>query len=70
MSCRGNCHVNTIAESFFQQLKRERIKRKTYTTRSDASQGIFDHIEMFYNSKRRHGFNDRLSPEKFEREHF
>ena len=25
---RGNCHDNTVAESFFQLLKRERIKRK------------------------------------------
>ncbi|MNG41020.1 Integrase core domain protein [compost metagenome] len=28
MSRRGNCHYNAVAESFFQLLKRERIKRK------------------------------------------
>ena len=27
MSRRGNCHDNAVAESFFQLLKRERIKR-------------------------------------------
>ena len=36
MSRRGNCHDNAVAESFFQLLKRERIKRKIYTTREDA----------------------------------
>lgn len=28
MSRRGNCHDNAVAESFFQLLKRERIRRK------------------------------------------
>jgi len=52
MSRRGNCHDNAVAESFFQLLKRERIRRKTYTTRDDARADIFEYIEMFYNPKR------------------
>ena len=32
MSRRGNCHNNAVAESFFQLLKRKRVKRKTYVT--------------------------------------
>jgi putative transposase len=39
MSRRGNCHDNAVAESFFQLLKRERIKRKTYATKEDAKAG-------------------------------
>jgi len=27
---------------------------------------VVDYIEMFYNSKRRHGFNDLLSPVEYE----
>lgn len=69
MSRRGNCHDNAVAESFFQLLKRERIKRKTYGTREDARADVFDYIEMFYNPKRRHGFNNQLSPVEFERRH-
>jgi putative transposase len=57
---------NAVAESFFQLLKRERIKRRIYTTRSDARADVFDYIEMFYNRKRRHGFNNQLSPVVFE----
>lgn len=45
MTRRGNCHDNAVAESFFQLLKRERIQRKTSTTRDDARQDIFDDIE-------------------------
>jgi putative transposase len=69
MSRRGNCHDNAVAESFFQLLKRERIRRKIYSTRDEARQDVFDYIEMFYNPKRRHGFNERLSPIEFEKRH-
>jgi putative transposase len=70
MSRRGNCHDNAVAESFFQLLKRERIRRKIYSTRDEARQDVFDYIEMFYNPKRRHGFNERKSPMEFEKLYF
>ena len=47
MSRRGNCHDNVVAESFFQLLKRERIRRKTYNTRDDARRDVFNYIELF-----------------------
>lgn len=40
MSRRGNCHDNAVAESFFQLLKRERIRRQTYPTRDDARRDV------------------------------
>jgi putative transposase len=67
MSRRGNCHDNAVAESFFQLLKRERIKRHIYSTRNDARTDIVDYIEMFYNSRRRHGYNNMLSPVEYEK---
>ena len=69
MSRRGNCHDNAVVESFFQLLKRERIKRKTYATRSKAREDIFDYIEMFYNPVRHHGYNNGLSPVRFEQQY-
>ncbi len=51
LSRRGNCCDNALAKSFFQWLKRERIKRHIYSTRDDARSDIVDYIEMFYNSK-------------------
>ena len=44
----------------------KRYPEEFKTTRDDAINGIFDYIEMFYNSKRRHSFNDQLSPVKHE----
>ena len=67
MSRRGNCYDNAVAESFFQLLKRERIKRQIYTTREAATADVFNYIEMFYYSKRRHSFNNQLSPVEYER---
>ena len=69
MSRRGNCHDNAVAESFFQLLKRERIRRKTCATREDARADVFEYIEMFYNPKRKHTHNGMLPPVEFERQH-
>jgi putative transposase len=66
MSRRGNCHDNAVAESFFNLLKRERIRRKVYRSRDEARQDVFDYIEMFYNPKRKHVRNGMLSPVEFE----
>jgi len=66
MSRRGNCHDNAVAESFFQLLKRERIRRRTYITRDAARQDVFDYIEMFYNPTRKHTNNGMLSPVDYE----
>ena len=66
MSRRGNCHDNAVAESFFNLLKRERVRRRTYKTRDDARQDVFDYIEMFYNPQRKHVRNGMLSPIEFE----
>ncbi|MFC5386469.1 IS3 family transposase [Aquamicrobium segne] len=68
MSRRGNCHDNAVAESFFNLLKRERIRRRTYRTREEARRDVFDYIEMFYNPKRKHVRNGMLSPVEFERQ--
>ncbi|QLP76265.1 IS3 family transposase [Enterobacter hormaechei] len=70
MSRRGNCHDNAVAESFFQLLKRERIKKKIYGTREEARSDIFDYIEMFYNSKRLHGSSDQMSPTEYENQYY
>ncbi len=66
MSRRGNCHDNAVAESFFQLLKRERIRRRTYPTREAARKDVSHYIEMFYNPKRKHTNNGLLSPVDFE----
>jgi putative transposase len=69
MSRRGNCHDNAVAESFFQLLKRERIRRRVYKDREEARRDVFDYIEMFYNPKRRHSYSKGLSPINYEKQY-
>lgn len=47
--------------------KRERIWRRTYKTRDEARQDVFDYIGMFYNPVRKRVRNRMLSPNQFER---
>lgn len=66
MSSKGNCYDNAPTESFFATLKRELIYRKTFRTREEAKQQIFEYIEVFYNRYRRHSTLNYLSPVQFE----
>jgi putative transposase len=58
MSRRDNCHDNSVAVSFFHLLKREQVRRKTYSIREEAKQNVLDYIEMFYNPKSGHNFSN------------
>jgi putative transposase len=62
MSRRGNCRNNAVAESFFNLLERERVRRKKYKTREEARRDVFDYIELFYNPQRKHVRHGMLSP--------
>ena len=53
-------------ERFFSSLKTERTARKVYRTREQARADVFDYIERFYNSKRRHSTLGYVSPIQFE----
>lgn len=54
-------------ESFFFALKTKRIKDKRYRTRDSAKADVFDSIELFYNTVRRHSTIGYLSPVEFEK---
>ncbi len=68
MSGVGNCYDNAVAESFFALLKRERVHRRHYQTRAEATADIFQYIEIFYNRQRRHSSVGHLNPTQFERQ--
>lgn len=67
MSRSGNVWDNAAMESFFSSLKTERIARKIYRTRNEAKADVFDYIERFYNTTRRHSTIGYVSPVEFER---
>jgi putative transposase len=66
MSRSGNVWDNAAMESFFSSLKTERTASKTYRTRDEAKSDVFDYIEPFYNTKRRHSTIGYRSPVEFE----
>ena len=65
MSGKGNCYDNAVTESFFHTLKTELVYFEKYRTRSDARQGVFEYIEIFYNRVRRHSYLGYVSPVDF-----
>jgi transposase InsO family protein len=68
MSRKGDCWDNAVAESFFHTLKVELIRRKTFRTREEAKQAIFEYIEIYYNRKRTHSTLGYKSPFEYEKQ--
>jgi putative transposase len=63
----GDAYDNALAEAFFASLKTELLLQHTFATRKAARLAVFDYIEGFYNSHRRHSALGYLSPAEFER---
>jgi len=62
MSRSGKVWDNAAMESFFSSLKTERAVRKVYRTRDLARADVLEHIERFYNLRRRHSTIGYLIP--------
>ncbi len=67
MSGRGNCYDNAAVETFFKTLKAELIWRHTWATRQHVTKALFQYINCFYNTRRKHSAIGGTSPIKFER---
>ena len=66
MSGKGNCYDNAACESFFSSLKRELMPDCGYfESRREARLALFEHIEGFYNTRRRHTSIGNISPIQF-----
>ena len=62
MSRKGNCWDNAVCESFFKTLKVEWTRKFVYKNIDQARKSIFDYIERWYNTKRKHSSIQYLSP--------
>jgi transposase InsO family protein len=67
MGRRGDASDNALAESFFATLETELLTRQSFPHRGAARLAIFDYLEGFYNSHRRHSALGYLAPAEFER---
>ncbi|WP_345328554.1 IS3 family transposase [Novipirellula rosea] len=65
MSRRGNCYDNAPMESFFKSYKTEEAQQ-IYDTHEQATRGVSDYIECFYNPLRLHSSLGYQSPIDFE----
>ena len=65
MSRKGNCWDNAVAESFFKTIKHEWTNRFVYKNHRDVELSIFDYIESYYNTHRRHSALQNMTLTEF-----
>jgi putative transposase len=63
----GDCYDNAMMESFWGTLQLEVLDRKSWRTREELANAIFEWIECWYNPKRRHSSIGMHSPIDFEK---
>lgn len=66
MSEKDNCYDNSGVETFFKSLKAEMIWQQHRSTRRQAKAAIFQYINGYYGSRRRHSYLGGISPLAFE----
>jgi putative transposase len=64
---RGDCYDNALMESFFATLECELLDGRAFPTHRTARTALFDFIERFYNTARRHSALGYCSPTEYER---
>lgn len=63
----GDCYDNAMAESFFATLECELLNIvQPFKCHVEAEAAVFEYIEGFYNTRRRHSRLNHLSPVQFE----
>jgi putative transposase len=62
----GSAYDNALAESFVATLKTELLYLSSWPTRQIVRTAVFEYIECFYNTRRRHSSLGHLSPTEFE----
>ena len=63
----GDCYDNALCESFFATLECELLDRRTFRSRAGARRSVFEYIEGWYNTHRRHSALEYNSPIEYER---
>jgi len=66
MSGKGNYYDNASVETYFKSLKAKLIWRQKWPTRRQAEAAIFQYINAFYNTRRRHSYLGGIRPLTFE----
>lgn len=70
MSRADDPYDNAFAESYFSRLKAELLQGGAFDSLEDARTEIFEYIEMYYNTRRRHSSLNYQSPMEWENQYF
>jgi putative transposase len=62
----GDCYDNSMMESFWGTLQLEVLDSRTWETRAELANTIFEWIECWYNTERRHSSIGMLRPVEYE----
>ena len=62
----GDAYDNSVAEAFFSSLQRELLDQHHWDTRDELAHAMFEWVECWYNPRRRHSYNQMLSPIDYE----
>ena len=65
----GDCYDNAMMESFWGTMQLELLDTKTWQTRDQLANAVFEWIECWYNPERRHSSIGMYSPITFETLH-
>ena len=65
----GDCYDNAMMESFWGTIQMELLDSRTWGTRDQLANAIFEWIECWYNPNRRHSGIEMHSPATFEALH-
>lgn len=65
----ASAYDNALMESFFGSMQLELLDRRSWATRAELANAIFEWIEAFYNPRRRHSSLGYRSPIEFENLH-
>lgn len=66
MTRKDNHYDNAFIESLFSRLKAELLNGGTFSNLADAQAKVFEYIEGYYNTIRKHSSLGYLSPDQFE----
>jgi putative transposase len=63
----GDCYDNAMMESFWGTMQLELLDTRTWKTREELANAVFEWIECWYNPYRRHSSIGMHSPVTYER---
>ena len=69
MGAVGSCFDNAMIESFWSRMQVELLDRRSWRTRVELANAIFEYLEIFHNRQRRHSALGMMTPVEFETRH-